>query len=107
MATKTLGTTAQTSLTALAMQKAGLAAADVATIQQGIKSDGLQSDGINADIGAGSIVPGAWDQSQGTLIIPYRGVLRVFPGDWVGIDSQGWPILVSANSIANAAWTHS
>lgn len=105
MATITLGTTANNSLTALAMQPGGLAPADVASIMQGIKSDGLQADGINADIGKGSIVPGAWAQ-QGLLYIPYRGVLKVFPGDYIGIDSEGWPILVSANSIANAAWTH-
>ena len=40
------------------------------------------------------------------LYIPNRGVLKVFPGDWVGIDSQGWPVLISANSIANGPWTH-
>ncbi len=106
MATKTAGTAATTTLTALQMQKGGLLPADVATISQGILSDGLQADGVNADIGKGSIMPGAWEQN-GLLYIPYRGVLRVYPGDWVAIDGQGWPILLSANSAASASWVHS
>jgi len=51
-------------------------------------------------------MPTAWSQA-GLLYVPNRGILQVLPGDYVGIDSQGWPILVSKNSIANAAWTHS
>jgi hypothetical protein len=105
MATITLGTTANNSLTALAMQSGGLAPADVATISQGIKSDGPTTGGIQGAIAKGQVIPGSWSM-QGMLYIPNRGVLQVLPGDYVGIDSQGWPILVSANSIANAAWTH-
>jgi hypothetical protein len=99
MATKTLGTTAQTSLTALKYlpgYASGMSAADQAAIQNAVKDD----------LGnAHSLVPGAFQ--GGRLFIPNRGILQVLPGDWVGVDSQGWPILVSANSIANAAWTHS
>lgn len=36
------------------------------------------------------------------LEIPGRGILKVNPGDVVAIDSTGWPILVSAASIAIA-----
>lgn len=97
MSTVTLGTSATTSLTALAFQRGGLAAADLATIYEGIKDD---------QVNTHPIFPGAFS-SQGLLYIPNRGILQVLPGDYVGIDSQGWPILVSANSIANAAWTHS
>lgn len=45
--------------------------------------------------------------SMGTLYIPGRGELRVFPGDVVAIDNTGWPILVSANSISygGSQWT--
>lgn len=39
---------------------------------------------------------------NGLLFIPRRGVLQVLPGDVVAIDNTGWPILVSANSIAYA-----
>jgi len=107
MATLTLGTTAQTSLTALA-STAGNAQADQAAIQALILSDGFSgntSKDLQSPIAKGSIWPGAWE-FEGLLYVPNRGVLKVFPGDYVGVDSQGWPILVSANSIANAAWVH-
>ncbi len=38
----------------------------------------------------------------GQLIVPNRGILKVLPGDVVAIDNCGWPILVSAASIAYA-----
>lgn len=99
MATKTLGTNATTSLVALPFLTGigSMAAADVATIAQHIKDD------LNP---AHPITPGAF-AANGLLFVPRRGVLKVLPGDYVAYDSQGWPILVSANSIANAAWTHS
>jgi hypothetical protein len=99
LATITLGTTLTTSLTALKYlpgYASGMAAADQATIQNAIKDD------INV---AHPRLAGAFQGGQ--LFIPNRGVLLVLPGDYIGVDSQGFPILVSANSIANAAWTHS
>ncbi len=36
------------------------------------------------------------------LVVPNRGILKVLPGDVVAIDNLGWPILVSAASIAYA-----
>ena len=36
------------------------------------------------------------------LSIPGRGVIKVLPGDIVAIDNTGWPIVVSAASIAYA-----
>ena len=98
MATKTLGTNATTSLTALAfLQGLGsLAAADVATLDQ-IKDD------INP---AHPLIPSCFD-AGGFLTIPNRGILQVRPGDWVALDSRGWPILLSADTIANGPWTHS
>lgn len=98
MATKTLGTSATTSLTALAYLAGigSLAPADVALID-------LIKDDTNP---AHPLIPASFVQN-GQLYIPNRGWLQVLPGDYVAIDSQGWPILVSANSIANAAWTHS
>lgn len=100
MTTQTLGTSATTSLTAkkfLPGYGSGLSAADIAAINNIIKND------LNplAKIIGGSFSAG------GQLFVPNRGVLQVLAGDWVGVDSQGWPILVSKNSIANAAWTHS
>lgn len=96
MAVKTLGTDATSSLAALAFS-AVMTAADFADLQQAILDD------LNV---AHPIYPGAFTR-DGHLFVPNRGVLKVLAGDWVGVDSEGWPILVSANSIANAAWTHS
>lgn len=100
MSTVTLGTNATSSLTALAFLKGinSLAEADVASINNGIKDDLNPAHPI---VGGSFVVPGQ------LLYIPRRGWLNVFAGDYVAIDSEGWPILVSANSIANAAWTHS
>lgn len=41
----------------------------------------------------------------GQLYVPNRGWLKVFPGDLVCVDANGWPILVSARSIATGGWT--
>lgn len=101
MATITMGTTAQTSLNPSkkflnGIGGSGISAADLASINLAIKDD----------LGnAHAIVPGALS-SMG-LVIPNRGILKVLPGDYIGVDSAGWPILVSAYSIANAAWIHS
>ena len=96
MATSTFGSTAQTSLTAL-INSGAMAPADIAAITNSIKDD------LNP---AHPIYPTAYN-TLGQLFIPNRGVLLVRPGDWVAVDNQGWPILVSANSIANSTWIHS
>lgn len=92
MTTQTLGTTANNSLTALRMNKQAVAA-DFATIMQGIKDDSVKVAGSHP------IYPGAFSQ-QGLLYIPNRGVLQVKNGDVVAIDNNGWPILVSSDTIA-------
>lgn len=101
MATKTLGTSATTSLNPaiqfLPGYGSGMAAADIATMALAIKNDLVNGN---------PVYPNAFS-SNGLLYVPNRGFLQMLPGDWVGVDSQGWPILVSKNSIANAAWTHS
>jgi hypothetical protein len=98
MATVTLGTTAQTSLTALAFG-GSLAPADIATIANAILDD---QNNIHP------IWPGAFAQT-GLLYVPNRGILRCLPGDFVGVDAAtGWPILVSKNAAAsNPQWVHS
>lgn len=99
MATKTLGTNATTTLTAVQFlpgYNSGLSAADIAAICNAIKDD------LNI---THPLVPGAFNAAQ--LFVPNRGPLIVLPGDWIGVDSQGWPIVVSKNSIANGPWTHS
>lgn len=96
MATSTLGTDATTSLTALAFLPGigSLAAADVASINNGIKND------LNPAL---PLVPGAFS-SAGLLVIPNRGIVQVLPGDYVAIDSTGWPILLSRYAAANGPW---
>lgn len=51
--------------------------------------------------------PGNEFNFNGTLLIPNRGLVKVLPGDVVAIDNTGWPILVSAASLAYAGtqWT--
>lgn len=97
MATTTLGTTLTTSLTSLKFLPgygSGMAAADIATINNAVKND----------LNLSAFIQGGSFSAGGQLFVPNRGVLTILPGDYVGVDSQGWPILVSKNSIANAAW---
>jgi hypothetical protein len=96
MALLTFGTNATTSLSSLLYTRNPPSVADVATFNANVKND--QINGL-------PIVPGAF--RLGLLTIPNRGVLTILPGDYVAYDNQGWPILVSANSIANGPWTHS
>lgn len=101
MAVKTLGTTANNSIAKalkfLPGYGSGMSAADIATLNNAIKND------LNT---AANVVGGSFS-AGGQLFVPNRGVLTILPGDWVGVDTQGWPILVSANSIANGLWVHS
>jgi len=101
LSTKTLGTNATTTLTAVSFSAAPatLSDADFATIRNAIKYDGVEGN---------AVYPGAFSRA-GLLYVPRRGILKILPGDYIGIDSTGWPILVSANSIADGStsWTHS
>ena len=98
MATKTLGSNATNTLTAIPFSNS-ISAADMATIQESI---------LNDLVNGNPIMPGAFS-NQGLLYVPNRGILQVLAGDYVAIDATGWPILVSANAIASSStsWTHS
>ncbi len=116
MALNTLGTNATTTLSA--MQFRGGAAytrADMAALAALILDDQSQPMGqlANAAPAAKPIWPGAFNPFYNTLMIPNRGVLKVLPGDWIGVDANGWPILLSRNAIAGgtspsatSSWTH-
>jgi len=93
MATHTLGTETDSSLTAVTYSQSTvtLLPADLATVAQAILDD------QNV---AHPIVSGAF-RYNGLLFIPNRGVLKVFAGDVVAVDATGWPILLSANAIAS------
>jgi hypothetical protein len=98
MATVTLGTNANNSLTALAFNPQA-AIADFASIEALIKQQANP---------AHYIVPGGFAKS-GTLYLPGgRGIIRLQPGDYIGVDHNGWPIVVSKESIADGStsWTH-
>ena len=99
MSTITAGTATTSNLTAVIMQSAThYAPADVAAIAEAIKND------LNV---AYPTWPGAFSHN-GLLYIPNRGMLKVLPGDLVAVDLNGWPILVSAQSLATGGrWVHS
>jgi|SRR6516162_728743 hypothetical protein len=112
MATSTIGTNANNSLTAIVMVPAGLSGyqllnggyfpniADFATIDAGMLDDINPTHPIYGP--TNGLTP------QGLLYVPNRGVLRVRPGDYVAIDTTtGWPILISARAAASGPWTHS
>jgi len=72
--------------------------ADVATIQQLMKDDQNPAQPIN-------IAMAGWSRG-GQLYVPNRGWLKMLPGDIVGVDGTGWPILLSRRAAASAAaWT--
>lgn len=108
MATVTLATNAV--LTAVPFTY-GMPAADVATVGIAIRRDSHNPSNNQSTSGPGTSGPqppiGTAFIRSGLLIVPERGVLRLYPGDYVGVDSTGWPILVSARAAATAAaWTH-
>lgn len=93
MATGTLGTAATTSLTSITWNHVS-AVADVASILAGIK---------NQSNPAHPVWPGAFAKS-GQLFLPNnRGVINMQPGDVVAFDHNGWPIVVSSESIADGS----
>lgn len=104
MATVTLGTNATTSLTAvkyLPGYNSGILAADIATINNLIRSS------VNV---SSPRVGGSYFTSDGILYFPdQKGFIRLAPGDYIGVDavaSSGWPVIVAADAIANGPWTH-
>ena len=104
MATGTLGTAATTTLTAIPFSFA-LSPADFATVAAAVKRDTH-----NTFVSGGSSGPqppiGLVFSRAGTLVVPERGVLKLFPGDYVAVDATGWPIVLSARAAASASWVH-
>lgn len=94
MATGTLGTSATSSLVSINGWNPATAIADVATIQQHILAQANP---------AHPVYPGAFSPS-GRLFLPGgRGIIQLKPGDYIGYDHFGWPIVVSAESIAEGS----
>lgn len=101
MATLTFGTAATSSLTALQFSPgADMLDADIATICLNIKNDVLSGH---------LVIPNSFSRN-GQLFIPNRGVLKLYPGDYVAVDTNsGWPIIVPSSVVAagSSPWTHS
>src|SRR5712672_2374708 len=97
MATHTLTTSSALTAVTWTGDGAQLSAADLAAVAVLIKDD------LNV---AHPLIPGSFVK-EGRLFIPNRqGVLIILPGDVIAVDSRGFPILVSKDSIANGNWTY-
>lgn len=99
MATVSIGTNDTDSLTPalkfLPGYNSGMSAADIAAVALAIKND---------QINTHPIFPEAFS-ANGLLYVPNRGVLTMKPGDYVAVDSTGWPILLSSLAAASGPWT--
>lgn len=96
MATSTAGTNTTTVLpVAIQWQRAGVSAADLATIAAAIK---------DYRINGNPIYPGALGSGQ--LFVPNRGFLKLIPGDWIAVGTTGWPYIIQEAAMT-ADWTHS
>lgn len=104
MATITAGTSATTTLTGLIWnrQLALSQPTDLATIINNVKSQ--PGTGTFQRIAAGAFT------QNGRLHFPGRlgSFINLNPGDLIAFDGAGWPIVVSAFSLANGGgWSHS
>lgn len=94
MATGTLGTNSTTGLTSITFGPMS-PVADVAAIAALIVRQGA---GFRT-----GIVPGGFAKS-GRLQLPgKRGVITLEPGDVIAVDHNGWPVVVSKESIADGS----
>ena len=122
MATRTLGTNATTTLTAVPFPNLNNSATpqiDISVLEQAIMDDTPLAFSNAGQLGVAlptSTPQNNWRgafSNNGQLIIPNRGILKIFPGDWIGVDAYGWPILISGRSIVGVSggpavsWTHS
>jgi len=100
MATITIGTNANNSLTGLQFT-GNMAPADLATINAAIFNDSNPANNTSP-----KVAPSAFSTS-GTLALPGgRGTITLQPGDYIAVDpNTGWPIVLSANAANNGAFT--
>jgi hypothetical protein len=114
----TMGTNAQTTLTSYTWTP-DMAAANLAALAALIMDDGAAFSAGGSKYNPFTVednqasssrgqIPGAITRA-GQLVIPNRGILRIMPGDRIGVDANGWPILVSGSAIAGTyagtSWT--
>jgi hypothetical protein len=104
MALRTLGTAAQTTLSAVQFgQSSGyLSDSDLAAINALIKP---QTSVTYGNAIGGGVYP--YLTREGQLWIPGQGFLKVSKGDFVAVDpATGWPIVISAGAAAGASYVH-
>lgn len=104
---RTMGTTAQTSLSAVLYSQSPLDGTSYLGTPPALDIPALAAL-IKDDLNPLSVSPNKFFDFNGLLMIPRRGLVRVLPGDFVAVDTQtGWPILVSAKAAAaNPSWVH-
>jgi hypothetical protein len=104
MATKTLGTNAQTTLTAVQWNSA-MSVSDLAAINALMKFPVYTAPGF---IGAESGFIPTPCISQGVLYLPGgKGQIKLDEGDWIGVDpNTGWPIHLTKDTAGRASWVH-
>jgi len=95
MTTSTLGTNATSSIP-LAIQ----------FFHAGNMSDQAALSAAVLDDSTHTLIQSASVNRDGYLFVPRRGFLRILEGDWVGVTSTGWPILLSKYDVASGLWTH-
>ncbi len=123
MALVTLGSNANNSLSGFIVGFNDTIAADLATLNLGIRGDptgygawnnvqstGLVQQGATSVNTIGTVRPRINQPyaKNGLLVIPNRGVLQLKNGDFVCFDTTtGWPIVISGDAAANGPYTHS
>ena len=103
MATGTLATSGNLIAVTWSQSPAVLLPADLAAIMNAILDDQNVAHPMAQISGTGGFV------REGFLYVPNRGPLNIYPGDVIAVDTAsnvGWPILVSADAIANGTWTY-
>lgn len=97
MALATMGTTAQTTLSALKWNSS-VNVSDLALLNALIKQQGSR---------ASTMIQPLPTVSQGGLYVPSRGHWRLYEGDYLAVDPvTGEVIVVNAASAAGASWVH-
>ncbi len=104
MALRTLGTVAQTTLSAVQFgQSAGyLSDSDLAAINALIKPS---TDIVYGNAVGAGVYP--YLTREGQLWMPGKGFVKVTKGEFVAVDpATGWPIVISASAAAGASYVH-
>lgn len=104
MALKTLGTNANTSLSAFVVGTNDVIAADVATMIDALRADPPVQNA--ASVGTVLSRINQPYSRQGILFLPNsRGMIKLRVGDYVAWDTTtGWPIVVSGYTAANGPY---